>query len=269
MNPDRRVEIFAHTGDPAWLRANGLFVAEGRQVARRLLASPRYRTVAMLLTPSAEAAMADAIAALPTERRPVIEIRTPGEVDAMTGFPLHQGCVAFAERLELPSWETVAGGEGLFIALERVRDPDNVGSIARTASALGASGLLIGPECADPLYRKAVRTSMGALVTMPVLAADPWPGAMTKLAAAGFVVVATTPDPEAPAIEAVRDDLVKTGRAGRVVLLVGSEGEGLTAAARAAAHVEARIPMAAGVMDSLNVAVATAVAIYALRERRT
>lgn len=268
MNADRRADIFAHTGDPAWLKANGLFVGEGRQVARRLLAS-RYRTVAMLLTPSAESAMRDALEMMPADRRPVTEICTPAEVTTLTGFPLHQGCVAFAERAPLPSWETLAETDGCLVALERVRDPDNVGSIARSASALGAAGLVVGPECADPLYRKAVRTSMGALVTMPVVHGEPWAAALAGLASAGFTLVAATPDASAPAIEDVSVDLARTGRHRRVVLLVGSEGEGLTAEARAAAHVEARIPMAPGVMDSLNVAVATAVAIYALRERRT
>ncbi|MCC7186365.1 MAG: RNA methyltransferase [Acidobacteria bacterium] len=259
--------MFAHTGDPDWLRANGLFVGEGRQVARRLLASA-YHTVAMLLTPSAEAVMREAVDALPADRQPVVDVCSQAEMTALTGYRLHQGCVAIAERAPLPAWTSLAGASGLVVALERVRDPDNVGSIARSASALGAAGVIIGPECADPLYRKAVRTSMGALVTMPVVSGEPWPETLAGLAAAGYTLVATTPDEAAPTIQTVSADLAHAGRDRRVVLLVGSEGEGLTEEARRAAHVEARIPMAPGVMDSLNVAVATAVAIYALRERQ-
>lgn len=256
-------DLFTHTADPAWLLANGLFVAEGRHVTRRLLDTPRFTTVALLLTPTAEAAMRDAIDAHPPERRPVVVVKSQSDLDALTKFRLHQGCVAFARRLPLPVWTAEDTQGGLSVLLERVRDPDNVGSIIRSSAAMGVRGVLIGPECADPFYRKAIRTSMGAALTANVLAAEPWPEMLDQLKASGHTVVAATPDPSAPDIDAVA---AQRRPGDSLVLLVGSEGEGLTMEARRAADVEARIPMST-IVDSLNVAVATAVAVYALTRR--
>ena len=248
---------FEHIRDHAWLRANDLFVAEGRHVATRLIQSPHFRTVALMVTPTAQAAMADAIDIEPA-RRPAVFVRTQAELDTITGFRLHQGCVALGERPVMPTDVPVAT-DGPIIALERVRDPDNVGSIIRTAAALGGAGLLLGPECADPFYRKAVRTSMGSVFTLPLATASEWPDALRRLKAQGRVIVALTPDGR---------DVVSEARAAAahqpVVLLLGSEGDGLTAGARALADIEASIPMAS-VADSLNVAVAAAVALYAWR----
>ena len=249
---------FEHIRDHAWLRANDLFVAEGRHVATRLIQSPHFRTVALMVTPTAQAAMADAIDCVEPARRPEVFVRTQAELDAITGFRLHQGCVALGERPVMPTDVPVAT-DGHIIALERVRDPDNVGSIIRTAAALGGAGLLLGPECADPFYRKAVRTSMGSVFTLPLATASEWPDALRRLKAQGRVIVALTPDGR---------DVVSEARAAAahqpVVLLLGSEGDGLTAGARALADIEASIPMAS-VADSLNVAVAAAVALYAWR----
>lgn len=255
-------DVFAHVADPAWLARQGLFVAEGRHVTRRLLASPRFAVVGLLVTPTAHASLAGALAAMPQDRRPPVLERSQAELDALTRFRLHQGCVAVAVRQALPLWTPDHTRGGLSVLLERVRDPDNVGSIIRSASVLGARAFLMGPECADPFYRKAVRTSMGTVIGATVVAAEPWPDVLRQLAASGHTLVATTPDPAAPPIETVAEARVPQS----MVLLVGSEGEGLTAEARRAADVEARIPMSTEV-DSLNVAVATAVAVYALSRR--
>jgi tRNA G18 (ribose-2'-O)-methylase SpoU len=117
--------------------------------------------------------------------------------------------------------------------------------------------LLLAPGCCDPLYRRAVRVSMGHVLAVPYATLEPWPEGLKQLADAGFRLVALTPDPSAAAI----DDLGLRGT-GRVALLLGAEDRGLTAEAMAQAHVRARIPMAAGV-DSLNVASAAAIAFYA------
>lgn len=264
MNTPLPESAFTHLRDPGWLAAYGWFVAEGRHVTRRLLASP-YRTAAILLTPVAHDAMLDAITAVEPGRRPDVCIRSTAEMDALTGFRLHQGCVAIAERQPLPPWTAMPSRPGIAVCLERVRDPDNVGSIARSAAALGATCMLMGPECADPFYRKAIRTSMGALLTFPVLdAAAPWPGVLQDLKAAGWFVIAATPDPSAPAMSELR----RPDAASRFVLVVGSEGEGLSAAAIRAADIQARIPIADDA-DSMNVAVATAIAIYALLPVKT
>lgn len=272
MTTDDLSEIATHTADPAWLLARGVFVAEGRHVTRRLLAAPQFTVLGLMVTPTAEAALADVIESLPPDRRPRVVVTPQADLDALTTFRLHQGCVAFAERRPLSAWTPMHTAGGLSVLLERVRDPDNVGSIARSASAMGVRTLLMGPECADPFYRKAIRTSMGAVLATTIVTAAPWPDVLQQLKAAGQTLVATTPDPSAPDIEdcGLRPCL-RHGYGGQaadrgLILLVGSEGEGLSAEARQAADIEARIPMANDV-DSLNVAVATAVAVYALSRR--
>jgi tRNA G18 (ribose-2'-O)-methylase SpoU len=265
-------DIFTHTADPAWQLANGLFVTEGRHCTRRLLATRRFTVVALLVTPTAEAALADVLNTIPPAERPPVVVRSQGELDALTKFRLHQGCVAFAERRPLPAWEPSLTLGGLSILFERVHDPDNVGSIARTAAALGVQALLMSPECADPFYRKAVRTSMGAVLTSTILDAAPWPDVLSALQTSGHTLIATTPDPTAMDIadfylEALSSEAPGFTSARSIVLMVGSEGAGLTSDTRAAADVQVRIPMSAAV-DSLNVAAATAIAVYALSRRR-
>lgn len=271
MSTRNLTDIFTHTADPTWLLANGLFVTEGRHCTRRLLATPRFKTVALLLTPTAEAALADAIEAVPPADRPPIVVKSQGELDALTKFRLHQGCVAFAERQPLPPWEPSLTLGGLSVLFERVHDPDNVGSIARTAAALGVRALLMSPECADPFYRKAVRTSMGAVLTTTILDVSPWPDVLSALKASGHTLIATTPDPAAMDIAELSSGLPPSEAPGfspaqSVVLMVGSEGTGLTSETLAAADIQVRIPMSAAV-DSLNVAAATAIAVYALSRR--
>ncbi len=257
------LDLVAHTGDPAWLKANGLMVAEGRIVVRRLLAAGDPVPVAVCLAEAATAAMMPVIMALPEARRPQVLLRTQAELDALTGFRLHQGCVAFAHRPAVVPWAGQPLGEGVCVLLERVRDPDNVGSTIRSAAAMGVRHVFIGPECADPYYRKAIRTSMGAVFSVRLWSAEPWPGVLAALDAAGCQLVATTPDLGAETVEAVAAGL---DPARPIVVLVGSEGEGLTAEARGAVHRSARIPMAGG-LDSLNASVAAAIAVYAFTRR--
>ncbi len=252
--------LLTHTADPRWLLAEGYFVAEGRSVVRRLMAAGSFDVRALVLTPPAEAAMADLLDALPVDERPMLQAMSQAEMDALTGFRLHQGCVAFARRRLLPEWEPAHLADGLSILLERVRDPDNVGSIMRSAAALGVRTIVLGPECADPFYRKAVRTSMGAIFSLTLVRAEPWPGVLTTMRAAGARLLATTPD------AGVALDDVPANNA-PAVLMVGSEGDGLSAEALAAADVSVRIPMS-NAIDSLNVGVATAIAVYALQRGR-
>lgn len=251
-------DVFIHTANPAWLLAHGLFVTEGRHCTRRLLTSGRFKVVALLLTPTAEAALADVLDPIPPAERPPVIVKSQADLDALTKFRLHQGCVAYAERVAPFDWQPEHTRAGLSVLLERVRDPDNVGSIARSASAMGVRALLMGPECADPFYRKAVRTSMGAVLTGTIVNASPWPGVLDALKASGHTLVATTPDPAAVDIA----ELALSSEAS-VILMVGSEGEGLSPEALRAADIRARIPMST-MVDSLNVGVATAVAVYAL-----
>lgn len=266
MTTRNLTDIFTHTADPAWQLANGLFVTEGRHCTRRLLATRRFTVVAILVTPTAEAALADVINTIPPAERPPVVVKSQGDLDALTKFRLHQGCVAFAERQPLPTWEPSLTQGGLSVLFERVHDPDNIGSIARTAAALGVRALLLSPECADPFYRKAVRTSMGAVLTSTILDAAPWPDVLSALKASGHTLVATTPDPSAMDIADFCSQAEGSRPAQSIVLMVGSEGAGLSPETRSAADVQVRIPMSAAV-DSLNVAAATAIAVYALTRR--
>lgn len=260
MTDDSPEPAFARIGDPDWLKASDLFVAEGRHVTRRLLQSPNHRATAVLVTPTALDAIADALEAAGSNR-PEVLVRTQSELDRLTGFRLHQGCVAIAPRLPLPS-ALPPDLPGPVIVLECVRDPDNVGGIIRTAAALGAGGILLGPECADPFYRKAVRTSMGAVFTLPIAVAAGWPDALEALKTQGRMLVALTPDSGARSLR----EVVNAGVDRPVALMLGSEGEGLSPAAIGIAETTARIPMTSDV-DSLNVAVAAAVALYELAGR--
>ncbi len=156
--------------------------------------------------------------------------------------------------------------------LERVADADNVGGVFRNAEAFGVDAVLLSPGCGDPFYRKAIRTSSGATLTVPSATADPWPQAIHELRAAGFAMVALTPDHNAMTI----GEFVGTAAArGRVAVLLGTEGDGLTDEVLAAADVRVRIPMHAprervtGVLDSLNIATAAGIALHRLHEARS
>jgi len=256
VSTDTPEPAFARIGDPDWLKEQGLFVAEGRHVTRRLLQAPGFQVRAILVTSIALETLSDVLSGVDAAKRPEILERSQSELDKLTGFRLHQGCVAIAPRVVVPE-SLPADLDGPIIVLERVRDPDNVGSIIRTAAALGAAGILLGPECADPFYRKAVRTSMGAVFTMPIAIATLWPDALDVLKAQNRMLVAMAPNPEARSLRQVLTQ--QNGRS--LVILLGSEADGLTADAMAAAEAVAQIPMTSDV-DSLNVSVAAAVALY-------
>ena len=249
-----------------------MITLEGRIVVSRALAHPGWRVTRLLVTPTAHAAIRGAIEATPPERRPTVEELTTEELTAAGGFQFHQGCLGYAERPEPVSWRQLDLDGNLtardrtahrrtVIVLDDVRDPDNVGSIFRSALAFGVSAVLLGPGCADPLYRKAIRTSMAATLSLPFAKLELWPDALDDLRVQGFTLIAATPDARATGL----DDAAEAVRqSAAVALLVGSEGTGLSAAALARADQRVRIPVGSAV-DSLNVAVATAILLY---ERR-
>lgn len=236
-----------------------MFVAEGRLVVSRLLeASARagvWRGAAqsVLLSPAAFAQMESIVSAHPDV--PVYVVPQPVMNDVV-GFNIHRGCLALARRPEVPALtrETVEALSRV-VVLEGVNNPDNIGGVFRSAAALGAGLVALGPACGDPLYRKAVRTSMGAALEVPYVRAAPWPGALARLRDAGFALVALTPAPDALPLPRLR--LASS----RVALIAGAEGTGLSEAALAAADVRVAIPMS-GRVDSLNVSTAVAIALY-------
>jgi tRNA G18 (ribose-2'-O)-methylase SpoU len=144
------------------------------------------------------------------------------------------------------------------MVLEDVNTHTNVGAIFRCAAGLGMDAVLLSPSCADPLYRRSVRVSMGEVFAVPYARLEPWPQALQQVRDAGFTVLALTPDADAVSLR----ELSPAERA-RPALLLGAEGPGLSRKALTAADVAVRIPMYRGV-DSLNVAAAAAVACYAL-----
>jgi tRNA G18 (ribose-2'-O)-methylase SpoU len=147
-------------------------------------------------------------------------------------------------------------GAGRLVVLEDVANPDNVGGIFRSAAAFGVDAVLLSPSCCDPLYRKAVRTSMSATLRVPFARLEPWPARLQALKADGFTLVAFTPDSSAEAL----DGFAPRGRRSRLACLFGSEGGGLTSEVQALADSRVRIPIRSDV-DSLNLAVAAGIAL--------
>lgn len=248
---DPRIADYARIGDPAFLRSRGLFVAEGRLVVRRLLAS-RWTTRSLLVT---RAAVASLGAALESCAAPVY-LADQMLMNALVGFIIHRGCLALAERPpDLTLAAAALGDASRVVVLEGVSNPDNVGGIFRSAAAFRADLVVLGPGCGDPLYRKAVRTSMAAVLAVPFVWAGAWPQALATLRASGLTVIALTPEERTAALQ----DAVRA--AARTALLLGAEGAGLSDAAMAHADLRVRIPITDAV-DSLNVAVAASIAMY-------
>jgi tRNA G18 (ribose-2'-O)-methylase SpoU len=253
--PNADLAAYADVGDPAALTRKGLFVAEGRLTVERLLDAGRFEIASVAVTPVAAQALAPVL-----ERHPGVTVHVcdPAALEAVTGFDFHRGCLALARRpaASLPL-ETFASSSRL-IALEGVGNPDNVGGLFRVALALGAGGVLLDPTTADPLYRKAIRTSMAATLRVPFARVEPWPSSLDVLKARGFQVVALTPDPKAISIA---DFVVEPGS--RLILALGSEGAGLDEGTMGYADVRLRLPIDPRA-DSLNVVVAAGIALNRL-----
>ncbi|HSP89422.1 MAG TPA: RNA methyltransferase [Vicinamibacterales bacterium] len=260
---DPRVAEYRNIPDPELLRAHGVFVAEGRQVVRQLLASGRFETRSVLVSPAAFESLRDVLdprPALPVFVMPVDRMM------ALAGFDMHRGCLALGVRpptTPFESWWLEAAGSGLVVAAERVGNADNLGALFRNALAFGAGGLLLSPGCCDPLYRKSIRVSTGAALRIPYTVDDLWPDSLRRLRKAGARVLALTPQP--PALD-LDEALAAIQPGAALALLVGHEGDGLSDAAMLAAGERVRIALAPGV-DSLNVATAAGIALHACRRR--
>jgi len=237
---------------------HGLFIAEGTKVIARAVAAG-YPVRSLLLGKSRLAdlpALSEAAGAAPV-------YVVPDEVaERLTGYRVHRGALASLGRKPLPEVSVVTRGARRIVVLEDLVDHGNVGAIFRCAAALGVDAVVLSPRCADPLYRRSVKVSMGAVFAIPYARMTGWYDGLAELKAAGFRVLALTPDERAtPVASALRD-------AGRVALLLGTEGDGLSAQWLHEADEPVRIPMnpaarAAGV-DSLNVVAAAAIACHLL-----
>jgi tRNA G18 (ribose-2'-O)-methylase SpoU len=239
--------------------AGGLFIAEGAKVIRRATEAG-YRPRSFLLAERWLDDLADLIAA-----RPDVPVYLVSEelAESVTGFHVHRGALASLHRETRHTVAELLASSRRLVVTEDVVDHANLGAIARSAAALGWDGLLLSPRCADPLYRRAVKTSMGAVLSLPWARLDDWSGAIPAMQAAGFTVAALSLAPGAIEVEAFAAQLRTSPR--KLAILLGTEGHGLSARWTEAADVALVIPMAAGI-DSLNVAAAAAVACYTLAE---
>lgn len=231
------------------------FVVESRQCVRRLIDVARFRIRAVLCTPPALRAL-EALLASVSPAPTVCEADVP-VVKAVTGFNFHRGCLAIAERGPALAPADLVARASTLVVLDAVSDPDNVGAVFRNALAFGAGGVLLSPAAGDPLYRKATRVSVGATLALPFARSRDLEADLAALRTAGFELLALTPDGE----PLRPGEPLRTGP--KRALLVGAEGEGLGPVARAAAARHVAIPMAPGI-DSLNVATATGIALWAL-----
>jgi tRNA G18 (ribose-2'-O)-methylase SpoU len=267
--------------------AHGVFMAEGEKVIRRAVAAG-FGVRSMLVTRDKLPGLADLAGACPG---PVYVI-PPEIAEQVTGYQVHRGALAAMARRALPTvaWLLSGGppaGHGAagdvtwpappasarqaragqpgwprrIVVLEDLVDHGNVGGIFRCAAALGVDAVILSPRCADPLYRRAVKVSMGAVFAIPYARMPDWRGGLAEIRAAGFSLLALTPDQSAVPLD-------KAASAGRVALLLGTEGDGLSSRWLAEADTAVCIPMSAGAMelgvDSLNVVAAAAIACHEL-----
>lgn len=233
----------------------GLYMAESSTVIGRAIAAG-HTPRSFLMAPRWLEQMAEVTARFPDA--PVFT--APEDVlESITGFHLHRGALAAMNRPALPAVADLVAQAQRVAILEDIVDHTNVGAIFRSAAGLGVDAVLVTPRCADPLYRRSVRVSMGTVFQVPWTRIDPWPGGIESLRTLGFQVAALALGPDTVTL-----DDVAAHPPERLAFVLGAEGDGLKPATVAAADLAVSIPMAGGV-DSLNVAAASAVAFWATR----
>jgi tRNA G18 (ribose-2'-O)-methylase SpoU len=231
--------------------SHGLFIAEGEKVVRRALAAG-HAPRSFLLAPRWLDSLADVL-----ERTDAVCFVADEKVtEQVTGFHVHRGALASLYRAPLPAVDDVLASATRVVVLEDLVDHTNVGAIFRNAAALGFDAAVLAPRCADPLYRRAIKVSMGTVFSLPYARFDDWAGAMDLLRSHGFTSLALTPGEGSVDLSSIPVPV-------RPALVIGAEGEGLSERWLRAADLRVSIRMSAGI-DSLNVSAATAVAAYAL-----
>ncbi|OIQ80854.1 putative TrmH family tRNA/rRNA methyltransferase [mine drainage metagenome] len=244
--------------------AKGLYIAESSTVLRRALEAG-HRPRSVLLAHRWLLDVQEMLAAVPDVGDVPVYVAAPALLEQVTGFHVHRGALAAMHRPLLPTVADVLasarGGRGArrVAVLEDIVDHTNVGAIFRSAAGIGVDAVLVTPRCADPLYRRSVRVSMGTVFQVPWTRIDPWPEGIELLRAAGFVTAALALTDRAITLDELAADAPE-----RLALVLGTEGDGLRPGTITGADTVVRIPMAGGV-DSLNVAAASAVAFWATR----
>ena len=254
---DPRLGDYTGLRESTLRRRGSAFIAEGELVVRRA-AEAGYVPRSFLLAPR----WVDALRDVWSRFEVPVYVADAGVVESLTGFHVHRGALAAYEREERYDMASLLARCRRLVVVEDLVDHANLGAIARSTLALGWDGLLLSSRSADPLYRRAVKSSMGVVLSLPWARAADDATVPAELGNAGYEVVAL----------ALRDDAVSlddvaarhAGHDTKLALLLGTEGQGLSDSWLSGAATVARIPMAAGV-DSLNVAAAAAVGCYALR----
>jgi tRNA G18 (ribose-2'-O)-methylase SpoU len=256
---DQRLQWYRGVRDPELLARGGRFIAEGRTVVTRLLADPRWHVESVLVSPAARAALGPVLASRPDVAVFVLEV---SRLVDLAGYNIHRGCLAVAFRgraRDLAEVVAAAPHPLTLLGLEGLADADNVGACFRHAAAFGVDAVVLDAACADPLYRKAIRTSMAASLRVPFVRGSAWNGMLAWLRSQDVKSVGLTPRGSegelARSPGALRD-------AARVVVMVGNEGRGLTPQTQEACDLRLRIEMD-GAIDSVNAATAAAIALHA------
>ncbi|HUW77828.1 MAG TPA: RNA methyltransferase [Candidatus Nanopelagicaceae bacterium] len=233
---------------------DGIFIAEGHEtIGRATLAGYKIRSILC------QEKWLASIEPWITKETPVL-VGSKEMLEKTSGFTIHRGALASMLRKPLPVPEVLLANARRVLVLEGLVNHTNVGAIVRSAAAFGFDALLIDQYCADPLYRRSIRTSMGTIFSLPWTRLRNWPESANVIRNAGLSIVALTPDTSAPSISTVE-------LPDRYALVLGTEGDGLRSDTINTADFLLRIPMNEGI-DSLNVAVAAAVAMYALTSIR-
>ena len=240
---------------------DGVFVAEGEKVIRRALAAG-FAARSLLVT-SARLAR---LGSLVHECAGPVYVVPEDVARQLTGFQVHRGALASMARRELPAVAGLLAGARRVVVLEDLVDHGNVGAIFRCAAAFGIDAVIVSPRCADPLYRRSVKVSMGAVFAIPYARMSDWYGGLAQLREAGFRLLALTPDQSATPIGTALRPGSRPDE--QIALLLGTEGDGLSSHWMQEADSRVCIPMAPRAMaagvDSLNVVAAAAVACHAL-----
>lgn len=236
----------------------GLYMAEGAKVIARAVAAG-HAPRSVLMSPK----WVDGIVAALGEQAEAVDMYVaPDDVlEAVTGYQVHRGALAAMHRPALPNVAELVASARRVVVLEGIVDHTNVGAIFRSVAGIGADAIVVSPTCADPLYRRSVKVSMGTVFQVQWTRAESWPGVLDELRDAGFVVAGMALEDDAVTL-----DEFAARKHERIALVMGTEGDGMTRAALDHVDVSVVIPMAGGV-DSLNVAAASAVALWELRVR--
>ena len=254
---DPRLDDYRDIRDIRLRERGSAFAVESREVVRRLLCERRFRLRSVLLTQPVLETLQDLL-----DGSTAVYVARNDLIRDVVGYNFHRGCMGIAERgTPLALDDLLAPSPRTIVVCEQLSNPDNVGGVFRNAMAFGAGGVVLSPGCADPLYRKVVRVSMGGSVSVPFVETAEWPAALERIRAAGFTLVALS--------TSGGSDVGTLRTPSRLALLLGTERDGLTDVALSHADVRATIPMATGV-DSLNVVVACGIALdrlSVLRER--